>query len=58
MMCYNMTIEMVTSFFLKGLIDMKSRIITAVTEVSLIGFFVMIEYSMVAYPMYVGAPSY
>ena len=44
--------------FLKGLIGMKSRIITAVAVVALIGFFAMIACAMVAYPMHIGEPSY
>ena len=53
-----MTIEMVTWFFLKGSIDMKSRIIAAVAVVTAIVCALLLLVAAAAYPMHIGEPSY
>ena len=58
-MRYNISIEMVTcSFFSKGLVEMKSRIITAVAVVTAIVCALLLLVAVVAYPMHIGEPSY
>ena len=44
--------------FSKGLIDMKSRIITAVAVVTAIVCALLLLVAVVAYPMHIGEPSY
>ena len=45
-------------FFLKGLIAMKSRIITAVAVVTAIVCALLLLVAVVAYPMHIGEPLY
>lgn len=56
-MRYNMVIEIVTSSS-KGLVEMKSRIITAVAVVTAIVCALLLLVAVVAYPMHIGEPSY
>ena len=53
-----MSIEMVTRSRLKGLVEMKSRIITAVAVVTAIVCASLLLGAVVAYPMHIGEPSY
>ena len=58
-MRYNMTIEFVTHpLQQKGLVEMKSRILSTIAVIALIAFVILYIYAVTAYPMHIGEPSY
>lgn len=53
-----MSIEMVTRFFLKGLVEMKSSIMSSIAVFTAIVCALLLLIAVVAYPMHIGEPSY